>query len=341
MENSRVTIKDIARIAGVSFSTVSRCLNDSPLVKTETKKKVVAIAEQVGFEFNASARGLITNESGTVGIILPEQYTEVAVNVYHGMLMNDLRTSLEKADVDLLVTYQNNHYTGKNNIKRLVTRRKIDGLIVLVADLNEESLDFLKSHNLPLVFSHYPPSDNIKDQDVVYTDHIAGGRLAAEHLLERGCRRFTLLMVKDGHQEFFLRGKGFAEAVEPQGTQITEYFCGNNFESAYTTVVENIGMIKKSDAIFAANDLMALGAMKALQDYGLKVPDDVAVVGYDDSEFGRYSSPTLTSIHQPREELATISCERLFSQIEKRKSGEEVSKRLISIQPELIARESG
>ena len=121
MKNSQVTIKDIAEIAGVSFSTVSRSLNDSKEVSAKTRKKICQIAEDLGFEFNAGARSMITSRAGTVGIVLPEQYTLVNVNVYHGMLMNSLRTYLEKADVDLIVTYQKNHFSKQNNIKRLIT----------------------------------------------------------------------------------------------------------------------------------------------------------------------------------------------------------------------------
>lgn len=340
MEKSQITIKDIAEIAGVSFSTVSRCLNDSSLVKDETKRKVAEIADRVGFEFNASARGLITREVGTVGIILPEQYTEVSVNVYHGMLMNNLRTSLEKADFDLIVTYQMNHYTGKNNVIRLFTQRKVDGLIILVSDLSSDTLAFLKSHNVPFVFTHYPPAENIKNQDVIYTDHEAGGKLAAEHLLSRGYRAFVLLMVEDGHLEFRLREKGFIGEIEPLKLPHKTFYCSTDFDSAYKEVSENIDEIKKAEALFAANDLMALGAIKALQAAGLRIPEDIAVVGYDDSAFGKYCSPALTSIHQPREELAVLSCDRLFYQMEKKKQGGEILKKLISIQPVLVHRES-
>ena len=340
MNHSQVTIKDIAEIAGVSFSTVSRCLNDSPLVKDETKKKVAEIAEKMGFEFNSSARGLITSEVGTVGIILPEQYTKISVNVYHGMLMNSLRTSLEKSDVDLIVTYQKNHFTGKNNVHRLVTRRKIDGLIILVEDIEQETLDFLISRHVPFVCTHYPPAANIKNQDVIYTDHQAGGRMVAEHLLERGRKSFILFCSETYHLEFSLREKGFIGEIESAGLPVKSIYSETDFDSAYRKTNECIESFMKVDGIFAMNDLMALGAIKALKEAGIRVPEDISVVGYDDSEFGRYASPPLTSVHQPKEELAVLSCERLFFQMEKKKAGKEILKKLISIQPVLVARGS-
>ncbi len=340
MKYNQVTIKDIAEIAGVSFSTVSRCLNDSPLVSDKTKQKVDRIARELGFEFNSSARGLITSKVGTVGIVLPEQYTKINVNVYHGMLMNSLRTSLEKRDVDMIVTYQKNHYSGKNNITRLVTQGKIDGLIILMENMDEETLDFLKSRQVPFVCTHYPPTPQIKDQDVIYTDHYAGGKIVAEYFLEHGYTQFSLLAAEGSHLEFQLREEGFSDTVNKAGGEVTRYQCDTEFESARELVSKHLSEIQKTSALFSMNDLMAVGTIRALQDAGISVPEQVAVIGYDDSEYDKYYKPSLTSVHQPKEELAVLTCDRLFYQMEKQKTNKEVTKRLISIQPVLIERES-
>ncbi len=340
MKNTQVTIKDIAEIAGVSFSTVSRSLNDSSGVSEKTKKRICQIAEDLGFEFNAGARSMITSRAGTVGIVLPEQYTLVNVNVYHGMLMNSLRTYLEKADVDLIVTYQNNHFSKQNNIKRLITRKKVDGLILLDEYISPESLDFMKNRDFPFVCTHYPPGPAIKDQDVIFTDHYIGGQLVAEHLLERGRTSFLLLAMAVEHDEFLLRERGFIETVERAGHKVKRITSDSTFDSAKEVMKEHLAAARSSDALFAINDLMALGAMRTLKDKGFDIPDDIAIVGYDDSEFARYSNPSLTSIHQPREELAHISCDRLFLQMEKKRQDEEFIKKRISIQPVLLERES-
>ncbi len=340
MKSSQVTIKDIAEIAGVSFSTVSRSLNNSGQVSEKTRTRICKIAEDLGFEFNAGARSMITSRSGTVGIVLPEQYTLINVNVYHGMLMNSLRTYLEKADMDLIVTYQKNHFNQNNNIKRLITRKKIDGLILLEEFIEEETLSFLKARNFPFVCIHYPPSPLVKDEEVVFTDHYTGGVLVAEHLLSLGKTSFLLLTEGDPHQEFVLRERGFTETVNKAGYRFKRLVAHLNYHDAVDLMRENIRFARGADAIFAINDLMAMGAMTVLRDEGYRIPEDIAVVGYDDSEFARYSSPTLTSIHQPREELAHISCDRLFMQMEKQRQKEQYYKKRISIQPVLIKRES-
>ncbi len=117
---THMNIKDIAKLANTSVSTVSRSLNDSDLVADITKKKILAIAKETGFEFNASARGLVTRNIGTIGIILPDHYDKFSTNLYHSTLHNDLRKSLERADKDLIVAFCRNRFSGKSNIQKLV-----------------------------------------------------------------------------------------------------------------------------------------------------------------------------------------------------------------------------
>jgi len=341
MNKSQVTIKDIARIAGVSFSTVSRGLNNSSQVSEKTRKRIHKIAEDLGFEFNAGARSMVTSRVGTVGVVLPEQFTVSYVNAYHGLLLNNLRTRLEQNDVDLLVTYQKNHYNGQNNIKSLIQRRKVDGFILLVEEVDQESLDVLLERDVPFVFTHYPPGKKVMDQAVIFTDHKAGGTLVAEHLLEQGRSRFIMMAITEGHLEFDERKKGFIDRLREAGHKAKILNCSNRtYEDAYRIMSENIELAHRSDAIFCANDLMALGTMRALKDAGFSLPGDISIVGYDNSDFSRYNTPALTSIHQPREELAEIACEQLFAQMAAIKEGKKYITKRISVNPALIRRES-
>lgn len=342
-DKRNLTIKDIAEIAGVSYSTVSRCLNDSPLVSDVTKRKINRIAEDLGFEFNASARGLITSKSGTIGIVLPENYNDINVNVYHGMLMNNLRMSLERADLDLIVTFLKNHFTGQNNIKRIITRKKVDGLILLQEGIEPETLEFLQYSNVPYIFTHYPPERTTSQQDVIYTDHAVGGRLVADHLVSIGRKRMGLIGFSRHHEEFAIRSRSFIQHLDHYGTNVdrSHLFLGpGGFETGLQSVLENAETFKKLDALFALNDLIAIGAIKGLTQIGLKVPDDIAVVGYDDTAFSTMVTPSLTTIHQPKEEIATMTCERLLSLIERSRNNEQIPKRRIAIEPELVIRDS-
>lgn len=335
-----VTIKDIAEIAGVSFSTVSRCLNDSPNVSATTKQKVLKISKELGFAFNANARNLVNSESKIIGVVLPKNYRDINVNVYHNPLINILQSKIEEQGYDLLITNESNMMTGRNNIVRLVSMNKVDGLILLIEDIDDETLAFLKKTNIPVVFAHFPPERKDDDKDMIFTDHFYGGQLVGYNFTSKGLKNFLVMDVIDYHLEFEQRSRGFCDVVLKEGGSVIHLSAKSTFESTYEIVKTNIDKFKDIEGVFCMNDLMALGAMRALQDYGYVIPDDIIMAGYDDSGFSHYSKPKLTSVHQPKEDLAYLIGERLFLLIKKKKMNEEISPKRISIQPIFIERES-
>ena len=210
-----ITLKHIAELAGVSVSTVSRSLNGTSRISEATRKRIRAIAEELGFEFNASARSLITKQVGTIGIILPPSFEQFGVNLYFNTLFNAIRTILEKNDYDLIVAFPSNRFSGQDNIRRLVTRRKVDGLIVMSPRLDASLLEFMRVQGLPFVFSHYPPLDALAPEfDFIYSDNELGGYMAANHLASLGHRRiFCLTSDSDYELEYRLRLKGARRAL--------------------------------------------------------------------------------------------------------------------------------
>lgn len=334
-----VTIKDIAKIAGVSHSTVSRSLNDSPLISTETKEKIKKIAWEMGFEFNANARGLITKKTGTIALIYPEDFEKFNINLFFGSLQSDIRKTLEREGLDVIVAFPKNRFTGESNIQQLINRKKVDGFVIVHSQIDHYDLSYLKDSQIPFVFLHHKPNDNIVDEaDFYYTDHFKGGYLAAEHLIQLGYRHI-ICITNDG-EEFVMRLEGYKAALQDYGFEVEEQliFQGDfTFKSGYDIVKQNHRLIRKSGAIFAQSDLMALGAIEALKQLNIQVPGEVAVVGYDNIELGSYFSPTLTTIHQPREELAALACERLVNLLSCQKRQTNVVK---AIPPVLVIRKS-
>ncbi len=336
-----MTIRDFAKIAGVSVATVSRSLNNSPLVKQETKQRILQLAEKVGFERNASARGLATSRMDTIGIILPLEYDKFDQHLYYSSLMNDLREDLERSSFDLIVSFATNRFTGKSNILRLINRKKVDGLIILRETLDPEILKFLETKKIPYIFSHYPPANDEIPFDVVYPDHLWGGRLAGEHLASLGYKNILCLCVEGGIHEFDLRVEGFAKALISKGISFSEQnviYSPFTIKDGFRLVIEHAERVKKADALFAVTDLLAFGALEAVKDLGLRVPDDFAVIGYDDIPLSAELHPPLTSVHQPREEMASETCKRLLEKIkfkDKYKSGVKTV-----IHPYLVVRES-
>lgn len=341
-----VTIKDIARILGISHSTVSRSLNDSPLVAQATKEKVKKVAEELGFAFNANARSLSTKVIGTIGIIYPENYGEFGPGLFYGSLLEELRDTLEKAGLDTIVSFMYNQYTNKNNIKRLIVTKKIDGLIIVSPDINyitEDVLNYMEASKVPYVFLHHnhilPKSSN---GDIFYTDNFLGGYLAVEHLIKIGHKNIMTITSHANSREFNERTRGYLEALNSYGLQENKeyiFYGDSDINSGYNIVSENLEFIKTNNitAIFAQADLMAIGCMEAFKEYRILVPDDISIVGFDDLDLIMSFKPHLTTIHQPREELAILSCERLIQLINYMGKKKKVD---VMLKPKLIVRDS-
>lgn len=330
------TIKDVAKSAGVSYSTVSRALNDSPLIPEKTKTHVQEIAKQMGFVFNENARSLITKKSHCIAVVLPEHFESINVNVYHSRLLSTIREEMERHGFDLLLTYQTNHYDQTNSIQRLVTQNRIDGVLFLAEDPLKITLSVLKESELPAVFVHYPPSSRIDGFDCVYSDNRRGGEIAASYLLSKGYRDFLVIGSEEYHREFELRKEGFLSILEKEHVDATTFNTTTDFFQASEFAMAHLDIFHKGLSVFATNDLMALGIISALEKTGYRIPEDIAVMGYDDSEFCEYSSPPLSTIHQAREDIAFVSCRCLLSRMEEGKR--KVIRK--GIEPMLVVRSS-
>ncbi|HOX31017.1 MAG TPA: LacI family DNA-binding transcriptional regulator [Spirochaetales bacterium] len=341
-----ITLKHIADLAGVSVSTVSRSLNGTSRISEATRQRIRSMAEELGFEFNASARSLITKQVGTIGVVLPPSYEEFGVNLYFNTLFNAIRAILERNDYDLIVAFPANRFTGQDNLRRLVTRRKVDGLIVMSPRLEPELLEFVRGSGMPFVFSHYPPPEGAEAElDFIYPDNELGGYLAARHLASLGRRRtFCLTSDADYELEYRLRLQGARRALAESGLSIgaEDILYGDmSIESGYRAVMNFRRSLGGYDSLLAFDDLMAIGALQAFAELGIAVPGEVSVVGYDDCELSGAMRPALSSVHQPREEMSLVTCERLMGLIEARRQGlERPPARRSVLRPELVVRES-
>ncbi|TVR74893.1 MAG: LacI family transcriptional regulator [Spirochaetaceae bacterium] len=337
-------LKDIALKANVSVATVSRCLNDSSLVSEETRRRVLSIAKETGYEFNASARSLSANQVGTIGVVLPEYYDELKVHLYHSSLHNHLRRTLERADLDLIVAFSHNHFSGINNVEKLVRRKKVDGLIVMLPSLNDQTERFLTEQGVPCVYSHYPPPSRHETRDRVYVDHERGGMLVGEFFARKQCRCVMAFQRSREPEdlEFYQRVQGLKAGLllgEFRGT-ITEIEADATFERGFEIATDPSHPIDSADAILALNDFMAYGLIDGLRSRGRRVPQDVMVVGYDDSPLAGIFPPRLTTVKQPAEEVAFLTCERLIKMIEDRYAGRVHNPRQIALRPHLIIRDT-
>ncbi len=345
MKHTKVTIKDIARIAGVSHSTVSRSLNDSSLISSDTKTQIQQIARELGFEFNASARSLSTSRTGTVGIIYPELFETFGNALYLGLLMTHIRHSLEEVSLDNLSTFPVNTCTGESNIQKLIKRKKVDGLIIIHPEIAPEDWQFILEAEIPFVVLHFKPrSHSFEQMNYFFSDHVSGGYQAASHLLSRGCRNILTLTEDSRELQFKERTDGYRNALKEAGiSPRPDYIIGGDcsFEFGYEAVMRNRHLLDTLDAIFAQADIMALGAIEALRVLGISIPGDIKVVGYDDTELGKYFRPRLTTIHQPREAHAKAACARLIELLGLRGEKQDLSTPVqMVLTPTLVIRET-
>jgi DNA-binding LacI/PurR family transcriptional regulator len=323
MNKKKVTIRDIAKIAGVSHSTVSRSLNDNDMIPEKTRDRIKEIAKELGFEFNYSARSLSTSKTGTIGLIFPLGFDDIATGPFFNSMINGIRKQLAQTSYDTIIDFPKNPFTGESNIKKLINRRKVDGLLLVVQTLNEDEWRFILDSKIPTIFLHFrPPTSAAGKVEFVCTDNFSGGYLATEHLIQLGHKNILTFTGKEGY-EFENRTMGYKTVLADNNLEVDEkkiVFCDISYDAAYECVKSSIEMIKQSSAIFAQTDIMALGIMAALKDFGIRVPEDISVIGYDDIEYGKYHTPKLTTIHQPAEKLIEMGCKRLVDKLSGKKS---------------------
>lgn len=333
-----MTIKKIAEIAGVSNSTVSRSLNDSPLISDETKKTIKKIASQHDFHFNAKARGLRQGTSNTIGILYPTLYDDSRYSTYIQLLLQNIKDELETRGHDSIIVNLHNKKTGISNVRRLIQQQKVDGFIFVYASPDDEDMKLLSERSVPLVQVNSAAAGKaVPGVDYYHTDNLAGGKMATEFLLQKGIDRILCITLLEKTQEIVDRVSGYKTALEERGVSVTNDMvvdCDCTFEAAYSMVVNNKEMMHRYGGVFVHADIMALGVVSGLKDIGFNVPSDVKVIGYDDAALSAYAKPKLTTVHQPREEIARLCCARMAKLLMREVDGNEC----LPVEPYIVVR---
>jgi LacI family transcriptional regulator len=311
-----VTIKDIAKIAGVSTSTVSRCLNNNTRISLATRERVKKIADDLGFVPNNSAKSLSTKKTGLVGIVYQESLDFDGSRSYIDALFINLRHELERLQMDTIQVEAINTHTHESNAIRLIKENKIDGFLFLHTQVTPDDLQALKKYNIPAVQVHFPPRfTDMKCLDYFISDNFYGGVIAGEHLIKKHCKKTLLVRCSPNiGREYDDRTNGFIKALEDNHMKqdmnlVFEIKC--DVATAYNFVLEHIELIKTCDSIFAQADVLAVGMIQALKEEGIRVPEDIKVVGFDDSYYSRLLPPFITTIHQPKEQITEKATKRI------------------------------
>jgi LacI family transcriptional regulator len=346
-----LNIRKLAQLAGTSYSTVSRALNDSPLVKETTKRRIQDLARQLGYHLDFSAKSLATGMRMIVGILYPYHSLRPYESVYTSQAIGRMRHALSRHGLDALIAGFGSGGGPEDDIIRLVRQKKADGLIVFGYEVSDSQIDALLSLDTPVLLINPAPSATLKRCNRIRIDHEYGGYLAGHHLVNRGRRR--LLCVSEEGRQFDVRTDGFRRAIaaaepaketkparpleSPPAPTLEMMTLENGlYETAYEATARRLSFVRAFDGIFVQSDVSAFGVLNCLLDNGVDVPEEISVIGYDDIEWARYSRPALTTIHQPVQEVAHRATESIVAMI----AGGQTRLLSETLQPALVERES-
>jgi LacI family transcriptional regulator len=305
-----ITIKDVARAAGVSVATVSRVQNGSALVKETTRRRVGEIAARLGYSPHGAARSLITSRTSTIGVLLPDLYGEFFSEVIRG-----IDQTAQHHGYHLLVSSSHDGRPALEAALRSM-RGRVDGLIVMWPEMDSD----IAVRNLPAGFPVVLLNASAAPDafDVITIANYDGARAMVCHLLDLGHKRIAIIKGAEGNVDAAERLRGYRAALAEAGvTAVPELEVTGHFdeESGFRATSELMLREARPSAIFAANDAMAVGALSALRESGLRVPDDVALAGFDDIPMARYLDPPLSSVHVDISALGERATLRLLAAI--------------------------
>ena len=292
------TIADIARLAGVSKSTVSRALNDSPLIGEETKARIHSLAREHNFQINAPARRLSMRQSRTIAFVTHAYHKDFSVADLFGLeIMGGISSGLASREYDLLVIHVDPHDTKW--ARQYYDTGRVDGFILMTSTRKQSHVKALLDLGAPFIIWGVPPPK--QKYCSVTGDNVTGGRLATEHLIGLGRRRIGFIGGPDYELEVQQRRSGYEHALQEAGRAADPELIEHGDFSNTSGAEALKRLIQKSpdlDAVFVNSDLMAIAAMDAIREGGRRVPEDIAVVGYDDLSIAAHSNPPLTTVRQ-------------------------------------------
>ncbi|CDG80774.1 LacI family DNA-binding transcriptional regulator [Janthinobacterium agaricidamnosum] len=326
------TIKQVAAVAGVSFTTVSHVLNNTRPVSDDARARVLAAAEQLHYVPSALARSLRSSSTGTIGLIIPNN-----TNPYFSEVARGIEDSCYAAGYSVILCNSDDDPAKQRDYLNVLLTKRCDGLIVAALAAGDGEL--LGKMKVPAVLLDRSADD--MTMDVVRVDNRAGGALAARHLLALGRRRLACI---GGPQDMAIsteRIDGAREELQQHGAALEQRLCRYaDFSSAggYAAARDLLALPDglRPDALFCCNDLMAIGALRAAAEYGIAVPQQLAVVGFDDIDLARFVHPPLTSVAQNTRELGRITAQCLLARI----AEPGLARQRRSIAPELHVRGS-
>lgn len=324
-----VTIKDIAKKANVAVSTVSYVLNNKKNVKPETKERILAAIREFDYHPRSVARSLKTKKTLTIGIVLPD-----ITNLFFTETTRGIEDAANQYGYNVILCNTDKDPKKEMNYLSTLYSKDVDGIVFLGSCFNYQLVE--SKADTPIIFINSKSGDNSFSISI---DDIKGGYIATKHLLEKRRSEIMFLTGSLSRSAFFKRMMGYIDALASEGRSYNELLvqqCDVSFQGGYDKIYSIFSRNTEIKSIFAVSDVIALGAIRALTDIGLKVPEDISVVGYDDISISAMFIPSLTTVRQPMYKMGQKAVELLVKRI----SDSTLKNQNIIVEPELIIRES-
>lgn len=326
-----VTIKDIARLAKVSHTTVSRALNDSPLINEETKTRIKTIAKELNYVPNYSAKSLVLDKSYNIGLFFSTLRQGTSPSFFYEAV---------KGVNSVIGERYNLVVKGTDDYKDLgsINKKSFDGIIFMSQSINDSSFIYkIIEKGIPLIVLNTEVHDNAVIN--IISDDFSGAYKAVEFLIKNNHRNVAIIEGKKGFKSSQYRKEGYIQAlIDNNITMNKGYIVQGNYdmESGYKCMMELLKLDSVPTAVFCSNDDMAVGAFKAIQERGLKIPEDISVAGFDDNIFSSFLAPALTTVKRPIESMSIEGAKKLLKVLD----GQEFKNETLYVKTELVIRDS-
>lgn len=306
------TIRDVAEAANVSTSTVSHVINNTRYVSPDTRERVLQVMARLNYSPNRLARSLRNNQTLTLGVLLPN-----SANPFFAEILAGVEEACFDLGYNIIMGNANDDPDRELSYLKVLLSRQVDGILLISTGAHQESIALLSSHHAPVVV--VDRRTNLPSVDEFFTANREGGLKATGYLLGLGHTRIGCITGPSFLTPSAERVAGYYDALTAAGLPVDQTLVLNGdfqHESGYTACQRLLRLDPPPTAIFACNDLMAVGALCAVHEAGLRVPDDVSVVGYDDIPLASYTVPRLTTIAQPARSIGKMAVERLVARLQ-------------------------
>lgn len=306
------TIKDIAKHAGVSHTTVSRALHHSPLISTQTTQRIQEIAIQLGYHPSVAARSLKTNRSQVLGVIVSH-----IADPYFSEILEGIDDAAQENGYSLFIASAQRDPRREDAIAKTMREQRVDGVILCSPHFTAEQKRQMQSYNIPIVAINNQSDDDYRF--AIYHDDVDGSRQICQHLIDLGHRSIAYLGDVSSGRTTRERMEGFKQAMQAAGLKVQQEYIhqvkGNSAEQGLEAAGYFLGLANRPTAVICYNDMMAVGMLKGLQRGGVRVPEELSVTGFDNILYSDYCQPPLTTLDQPKRSIGAEAARMMLAQL--------------------------